>query len=96
MKYARLLARFIFTHLVWKPRDNTQCLCGGDVCEGTEDRPGKRYVCKGCDRSVLWCFGGDDNLPFHCDDCWALDDASPIPPTLNAVGLQSRRIRHEL
>lgn len=92
MRHARLLARFLLTHLVWKPRDNTRCLCGGVVCEGTQDIPGKRYTCRGCDRSVLWCFGASDNLPFHCDDCWALDDSCPIPPILNAVGLQSRRL----
>lgn len=91
MRYARLLARFILTHLVWKPVDPRMCLCGGGICEGTQDKPSKRYTCEGCDRSVPWCFGASDNMPMHCDDCWALDDAHPMSPILNAVGLQSRR-----
>lgn len=77
MKYARLLARFILTHLLWSAY-NGRCLCGGGICEGTHDKPGKRYVCAGCDRAVLWCFGASDDMPLHCDDCWALNHAQPI------------------
>jgi len=91
MNYARLLARFLLTHLTWKPVALDVCLCGGGICEGTQDKSSKRYTCRGCDRSVPWCFGASDNMPFHCDDCWALDDAHPMPPILNFAGAQSRK-----
>jgi hypothetical protein len=31
---------------------------------------GQRYTCRGCKRFVPYCFGADDELPNHCDDCW--------------------------
>lgn len=43
------------------------CNCGGATCEN--DR--SVYLCKGCSRWVPWCYGGADDLPEHCDDCWA-------------------------
>lgn len=30
------------------------------------------YLCAGCSRWVSWNFGADDDMPEHCDDCWAL------------------------
>lgn len=39
---------------------------GGHDCGGT-------FVCKGCGRTVGWCFGCDDpdpKLAELCDDCW--------------------------
>lgn len=32
---------------------------------------GKTYVCRGCKRRVPACFGASDDMPNHCDDCWA-------------------------
>lgn len=43
------------------------CNCGGSMCEDDQSV----YHCKGCDRWVPWCYGGADDLPDHCDDCWA-------------------------
>lgn len=35
------------------------------VCEG------EFYTCRGCKRRAPWCFGASDDMPDHCDDCWA-------------------------
>jgi hypothetical protein len=29
------------------------------------------YKCKGCERVLPWSFGASDDMPDHCDDCWA-------------------------
>lgn len=29
------------------------------------------YRCEGCDRLVPWSNGAADDMPDHCDDCWA-------------------------
>lgn len=49
------------------------CTCGGSVCGITEagDLRVRRYRCRGCRQRVPWCYGADDDMPFHCDDCWS-------------------------
>jgi len=48
-----------------------KCMCGGTICGVRKGKPLLRtYKCKGCKRQVPWCFGADDDLPHHCDDCW--------------------------
>lgn len=34
-------------------------------------KPEPTYQCRGCKRHVPWSFGCDDDMPHHCDDCWA-------------------------
>lgn len=48
------------------------CTCEGAVCiEPCQLLPVWRtYVCTGCGREVPWCFGANDYMPDHCDDCW--------------------------
>lgn len=78
MRYARRLARFLLTHLVWGPVDR---ICECSICVTLPEflnQPGQRFVCIGCDRSVPWCYGAADDMPLHCDDCWALNDEHPI------------------
>lgn len=29
------------------------------------------YRCRGCRRYVCACNGAADDMPLHCDDCWA-------------------------
>ena len=37
-----------------------------------EGMPQLPFRCRGCKRRRCgWCQGADDNLPFHCNDCWA-------------------------
>lgn len=44
------------------------------------DWPKMAFVCKGCKRYVCgWCEGGSDDLPNHCDKCWA-DTYTPLVP----------------
>lgn len=54
-----------------------KCLCGGSICQ---NRPGesvvRRFRCAGCLRLVPWCFGSADDMPLHCDDCWAKEHAA--------------------
>jgi len=45
-------------------------------CDGTRSREcphgeTESYRCKRCRRRCCWCFGAADDLPDHCDDCWA-------------------------
>jgi hypothetical protein len=30
-----------------------------------------RYLCPGCKMWRPWCFGAGDDMPDHCDNCWA-------------------------
>ncbi|AFY74755.1 hypothetical protein Syn7502_02818 [Synechococcus sp. PCC 7502] len=44
-------------------------------CQYSEDceycREGKQFICDLCDRSVPWCFGGDDHYGDElCNECW--------------------------
>lgn len=32
----------------------------------------KLFRCNGCSRLVPWSQGCSDDMPDHCDDCWAL------------------------
>lgn len=32
---------------------------------------GRTYVCAGCKKEVPWENGAADDMPNHCDDCWA-------------------------
>lgn len=38
---------------------------GGEACYG------ELWKCPGCDRDVCAGFGAADDLPGHCDSCWA-------------------------
>jgi len=31
----------------------------------------RSYICKGCRRRCCNCNGAADEMPLHCDDCWA-------------------------
>ena len=42
------------------------CPCGGS------------YICAGCRREVGYCDGGSDDMPHHCDDCWAKAHARDV------------------
>ena len=46
-------------------------------CDGC----GGIYLCPGCQRLCGWCFGCGDDMPDHCDDCWALENgvSDPFP-----------------
>lgn len=46
MRYARRIARFLLTHLVWKPIDR---ICTCPICVAVDTRRPKRYTCAGCD-----------------------------------------------
>lgn len=48
------------------------CTCRGSICRNTAgDKVARVFRCAGCKRFVPWCFGAADDLPDHCDDCWA-------------------------
>ncbi len=37
-----------------------------------QDWDAMEFVCRGCGRFVCgWCEGGSDDMPDHCDKCWA-------------------------
>jgi hypothetical protein len=38
---------------------------------GCEGSCGGWYFCAGCFQVVGWCNGAGDDMPDHCDDCWA-------------------------
>jgi len=45
----------------------------------------KLFRCEGCGRLVPWSEGASDDMPEHCDDCWALEHGclhlpDPFPP----------------
>jgi hypothetical protein len=49
-----------------------RCTCGGSICQDKHGAPAvRRYRCVGCKRLVPWCFGAADDMPSHCDNCWA-------------------------
>lgn len=49
-----------------------KCVCGGTICQNKAGDPAvRRFRCVGCRRLVPWCFGAADDMPLHCDDCWA-------------------------
>ena len=47
------------------------------VCSCRTDRRGegcetcRLFCCAGCEQWVPWSKGADDDMPGHCDDCWA-------------------------
>lgn len=50
------------------------CTCGGGICQRRDDIGRfavRTYRCAGCHRKLPWCFGAHDEMPDHCDDCWA-------------------------
>ncbi len=38
------------------------------------------FRCAGCGRRVPWSEGAGDDMPEHCDDCWATAHASDDEP----------------
>ena len=36
-----------------------------------EEQNGKNFVCAGCGQISPASRGADDDLPYHCDECWA-------------------------
>jgi len=49
-----------------------KCTCGARTTGRTRECVKcATYVCRGCKRRVPWCFGAADDMPDHCDDCWA-------------------------
>lgn len=35
------------------------------------DEREKTFMCHGCKQKTPWSKGCDDEMPHHCDDCWA-------------------------
>lgn len=56
----------VFLHLIASP----QCFCDSEDCWV--------YRCPGCWRIRPWCFGAADDMPDHCDDCWAKAHATEM------------------
>lgn len=44
-----------------------------DVKPGFELVISPAFRCKRCRKYIIWDKGCADDLPFHCDDCWALE-----------------------
>jgi hypothetical protein len=36
------------------------------------------YKCVGCKLVYSWAFGASDDMPDHCDDCWAKAHAKEV------------------
>ncbi len=49
-----------------------RCLCRGSICQTAVGVAVIRlFRCAGCQALVPWCRAQDDDMPSHCDDCWA-------------------------
>lgn len=56
----------------WARRTWPHCLSCARHAHGGECTRCELYLCAGCSRWVSWDLGAADDMPQHCDDCWAL------------------------
>lgn len=60
------------------------CTCDGAICgtnaHGINLR--RNYCCASCQRWVPWCYGSADDMPEHCDGCWAAAHTELVPAGL--------------
>lgn len=65
-----------------------------EAIKAQEDETNRTYVCAGCLKRVPWSNGAADDMPYHCDECWAKahNDDRKKDMTLSALLAEGRRI----